>query len=92
MSNLNLEITLYHTPYHDDLMTELQSIINQKKSIYKNVNSASEAHKKLSYEEREFLKHLTAQEDKILLKLIKHKGWRVNIPAESTEKNKLTMN
>ncbi|MBU1100387.1 MAG: hypothetical protein KKA84_08290 [Bacteroidetes bacterium] len=92
MSNLNLEITLYHTPYHDDLMTELQSIINQKKSIYRNVNSAAEVHKKLSYEEREFLKHLTSQEDQIFLKLIEHKGWRVNIPKESPQKGKITLN
>lgn len=75
MSNINYEITLYHSPYHDTLVEELGSLIKQKKSIYKNIYSESEFNDKLSYEEREILKHLIAKEDRILLELIKHKRW-----------------
>ncbi len=78
MSRLNLEITLYHTPYIENLLTELQSIIDQKKKLYRQVKSENEFHKKLSFEEREFLKHLSLEEDQILLKLIELKGWNVN--------------
>lgn len=77
MSLLNYEITLYHTPYIDNLVAELQSIIRKKKSLYKDVKSESDYHKKLSFEERQFIKHLSNEEDKILLQLIEHKGWKV---------------
>ena len=88
MSKINYEITLYHSPYHDTLVEELSSLIKQKKSIYRNIHSEREFRDKLSYEEREILKHLIAKEDEILLELIKHKGWsRRNSTNEFCELN-----
>jgi iron-sulfur cluster repair protein YtfE (RIC family) len=75
MANINFEITLYHSPYHDNLIEELCSIMKQKKSLYRKIKSESEFNSKLSYDERELLKHLSAKEDKILFELIAHKGW-----------------
>lgn len=75
MSKINYEITLYHSPYHDTLLEELSNLIKQKKSIYRKIKSEREFESKLSYEEREILKHLILKEDKILLELIEHKGW-----------------
>lgn len=75
MSKINYEITLYHSPYHDTLLEELSNLIKQKKSIYRKIKSEREFESKLSYEEREILKHLISKEDKILLELIEHKGW-----------------
>ena len=83
MSRLNFEITLYHTPYIENLLTELQSVINQKRTLYRNVKSESDFHKKLTFEEREIIKHLTLEEERILLKLIDHKGWTVNTNQQS---------
>lgn len=75
MSKLNYEITMYHSPYHDTLVEELSNIIKQKKSIYRRIQSEKDFNEKLSYEEREIMKHLIAKEDKILIELIEHKGW-----------------
>lgn len=75
MSKLNYEITLYHSPYHDSLVEELSSIIKQKKNIYRNIQSESDYADKLTFEEKEILKHLISKEDSILLELIEHKGW-----------------
>lgn len=92
MSKINYELTLYHSPYHDNLVEELSSLIKQKKSIYKNIRSESEFNSKLSCEEREILKHLIAKEDRLLLELIKHKGWHSKISDEefSQLKNSLS--
>lgn len=75
MSKLNYEITMYHSPYHDTLVEELSNIIKQKKSIYRRIQSEKDLNEKLSYEAKEIMKHLIAQEDKILIDLIEHKGW-----------------
>ncbi len=75
MSRINYELTLYHSPYHDTLVEELSNIIKQKKSIYRNILTERDFNSKLSFEEREILKHLISKEDKILLELIEHKGW-----------------
>lgn len=75
MSKINYEITLYHSPYHDTLVEELSNLIKQKKSIYRKIQSEKDFESKLSYEEREILKHLIAKEDKILMELVQHKGW-----------------
>lgn len=75
MSKINYEITLYHSPYHDTLVEELCYLIKQKKSIYRKIKSESDFHNKLSFEEREILKHLISKEDKILMELVEHKGW-----------------
>lgn len=75
MSRINYELTLYHSPYHDTLVEELSSIIKQKKNIYRNIQTERDFNSKLSFEEREILKHLISKEDKILLELIEHKGW-----------------
>ena len=79
MSRLNLEITLYHTSYIENLASELQSIIKKKKNLYKDVKSENDFLKKLSFEERQFIKHLTLEEDKILLQLLEQKGWKVEV-------------
>ncbi|RJP58992.1 MAG: hypothetical protein C4543_07280 [Ignavibacteriales bacterium] len=79
MSKINYELTLYHSPYHDILIEELSSIIKQKKSIYRNIQTESDFYNKLSYEEKEILKHLITKEDKILYELIQHKGWITNL-------------
>jgi len=75
MSRINYELTLYHSPYHDTLVEELSNIIKQKKNIYRNILTERDFNSKLSFEEREILKHLISKEDKILLELIEHKGW-----------------
>lgn len=75
MSKINYEITLYHSPYHDTLVEELSNLIKQKKSIYRKIKSEKDFETKLSFEEREILKHLIAKEDKILMELVEHKGW-----------------
>lgn len=75
MPNLNYEITLYRSPYHDTLVEELSSIIKQKKNIYRHIQSETDFENKLCFEEKEILKHLILKEDKILLELIEHKGW-----------------
>ena len=90
MSRLNFEITLYHTPFIDNLISELNSIIEQKRKIYKRVRSDHDYHQKLSYEEREILRHLTSEEEKILLQLVELKGWTVNTNSHS--KTKLRQN
>ena len=79
MSRLNLEITLYHTSYIENLVSELQSIVKKKKNLYINVKSESDFQKKLSFEERQFIKYLTLEEDKILLQLTEQKGWNVEV-------------
>lgn len=63
MSKLNYEITMYHSPYHDTLVEELSNIIKQKKSIYRRIQSEKDLNEKLSYEAKEIMKHLIAQED-----------------------------
>ena len=83
MSLLNYEITLYNTPYIDNLVSELQSVIRKKKSLCKDVKSEKDYHKKLSFEERQFIKHLSAEEDRILLQLIEHKGWKVEVTGRT---------
>ena len=75
MSKISYEITLYHSPYHDTLVEELSSLIKQKKSIYRRIHSEKDFETKLSYEEREILRHLISKEDKILRELVEHKGW-----------------
>ncbi len=92
MSKLNYEITLYHSPYHDSLIEELQSIIRQKKNMYRKIYSENEIDNKLSFEEKEIIKYLTAKEDKILLELIEHKGWTERFELSESEKNTLEKN
>lgn len=84
MSKINYEITLYHSPYHDTLVEELTNLIKQKKSIYKRIHTEKDFETKLSFEEREILKHLISKEDKILMELVEHKGWLKRI-ADSQE-------
>lgn len=84
MGNLNLEITLSHSPYYDNMLIELQSVIEQKRRILREVRNANDIENILSYNERQILKHLIKKENDILLKLMQHKGWNVeadNDPA-----------
>ena len=57
------------------MIEELSNIIKQKKSIYRHIHSEQDFERKLSFEEKEILKHLISKEDKILLELVEHKGW-----------------
>jgi len=38
MENINLEITLNHSPFYDNLLVELQSVAEQKKKYYAALN------------------------------------------------------
>ena len=78
MENLNLEITLNHSPFYDNLLVELQSVAEQKKKILRKVKSQDEIEEKLSFNERQILKHLINKESEILMQLIEIKGWTVS--------------
>lgn len=78
MENLNFEITLNHSPFYDNLLIELQSVAEQKKKILRKVKSAEEIEDKLSFNEKQILKHLMDKESEILMQLIEVKGWSVN--------------
>ena len=86
MSYLNYEITLYNSPYHDTLLEELSSIIKQKKNFYRHIQSEKDFNEKLSFEERQIIKHLISKENKILYELIEHKGWlKNNVVSENNK-------
>lgn len=78
MGNINLEITLNHSPFYDNLLVELQSVTEQKKKILRRVKSKEEIDEKLSFTERQILKHLMKKENDILMQLIELKGWSLN--------------
>ena len=78
MENINLEITLNHSPFYDNLLVELQSVAEQKKRILRRVKSQDEIEDKLSFTERQILKHLMNKENEILMQLIELKGWSLN--------------
>lgn len=78
MENINLEITLNHSPFYDNLLVELQSVAEQKKKILRRVKSQGEIDDKLSFTERQILKHLMNKENEILMQLIELKGWSLN--------------
>lgn len=78
MENINLQITLNHTPFYDNLLVELQSVAEQKKKILRRVKSQEEIEDKLSFTERQILKHLMNKENEILMQLIELKGWSLN--------------
>ena len=84
MANMNLEITLSHSPYYDNLLVELQSVIDQKRRILREVRNASDVENMLSYHERQILKHLMKKENDILIKLIQHKGWNVEADNDAS--------
>lgn len=78
MENVNLEITLNHSPFYDNLLVELQSVAEQKKKILRRVKSKEEIDDKLSFTERQILKHLMNKENEILMQLIELKGWSLD--------------
>ena len=78
MENINRDITLNHSPFYDNLLFDLGSVADQKKRILKKVRSKAELEEKLSFIERQNLKHLMDRESKILIQLIELKGWSLN--------------
>ena len=77
MENMNLQITLNHSPFYDNLLMELQSVAEQKKKILRKVKKQEDIKTILNFDERKILEHLIKKENEILLTLIDFKGWSV---------------
>jgi len=80
MSNIKYDITLYNSPFFEDLINELFRISRYKRNIYKNIRNEEEYKKKLSFEERSILKDLSTKENKIILEILINKCW-LDLPS-----------
>ena len=81
---LNYEITLYNTPYFENLVSEFYRISRYKRNIYKKIQNENDYQKKLSFEERLILRDLNKKENKIILEILISKQW-LNIPIETKD-------
>ena len=80
MSHINYDITLYNSPFFEELVSELFRISRYKRNIYKKIRNEEEYKKKLSYEERSILKDLSVKENKIILEILVNKHW-LDLPS-----------
>lgn len=70
LNKLNYEITLYNSPYYDNLIQELLQINKQKKNILRKIKSEEDYRHALGFEEKKFLQHITQKEGEILKEII----------------------
>lgn len=73
-----------------NLLVELQSVTQQKRKILRKVKTEEELQTKLSYDERQILKHLDNKENEILMNLVELKGWNINSEFKQKKQSKHT--
>ena len=94
MSQINNDITIYNSPFFENLVSEFYRISRYKRNIYKNIRNEEDYQHKLSIEEKAILQALLEKENTILFEILCYKRWldsdsinkSVGLPASFSEK------
>ena len=70
INKINYEITLYNSPYYDNLIQDLIQVNRQKKNILKRIKSEEDYQNLLDFEERKFLQYLSKKEGDLLKEIM----------------------